>query len=656
MKALLKVLLGLALGLVIAEFAFRMRDEGAFPHLNFYKPDDALGVRLEPNATMKLRVANNAVTTVTTNSKGYRGAEWPAPSGNDVLVLGDSQTFGLGVNDDETFAAVLGKELGAPALNLGVPTWGPLEYTAALEEQLRDRKPKSVVFVLNLANDLFEGDRPNTKRHKVWDGWAVRAETAPTSVTNFPMRRWFMSQSHLVFGVRKLMYTKDNVDEGFASEGTFKDVVAASPSMHAEAADEPTRKFYEARKELDSQLAALTNRLEDHLGKRIIDDEEWQTEIVSKAEAQGERTDDIFEEEGEGGRSVNTTALQLLAASLDVPKNEAWLKQLANDKGDDKLKSLIEQRKKLRQKLLATKLEANAVHEVPLDRLLAKVKRSCDAAGARLIVVLLPLDVMTSADEWKKYDAKPVDLTPTIELRAGAANRIRALGAEAFDPTEVLSKAAPGAFLDKDLHLSVKGHATVGKALAEVLKGPPPPPVAQLPPGRSWPPDEDESVVAPEVTLKGSSAAKCSTRMARDWLIVQCKTDDDSPGLTGMHLTSGGHGDAFYVAETSTLTLPLLEGDSVRATFYWDKESRELQLDWPKGAPKPTMLFTEPQKIVGEKLATNAQEARGSGMCDPGFLVSGATKRCAKACSADNKCAEGSHCEPWPSGEFCATP
>ena len=657
MKSLLKVVLGLALGLVIAEVAFRVRDEGAFPHLNIYKSDDVLGVRLEPNASMKLRVANNPLTTVTTNGKGYRGAEWPAPSANDVLVVGDSQTFGLGVNDDETFTAVLGKELNAPALNLGVPTWGPLEYAAALDEQLKERKPGAVVFVLNLANDLFEGDRPNLKRHKVWDGWAVRAETAPAAVTNFPLRRWLMSQSHLVFGVRKLMYTKDPVDEGFASEGSFSDVVSASPSMQAEAADEPTRKFYEARRELDAQLRTISNRLEDPLGQRIIDDTEWEQAAVEKAAAQGERPDDLFEEEGEGGRSVNTTALQLLTASLDEPKNEAWLKQLANERGDDQLRSLIEQRRRLRQKLLTVKLEANAVHEGPLDRLLARVKRSCDAAGARLVVVLLPLDVMTSADEWKKYDTKPLDLSPTVQLRASVVNRIRALGAEALDPTEALSKAAPGAFLDRDLHLSVKGHQVVGKALAEVLQKPAPPPPAQLPPGRSWPPDEDESVAAPEVVLKGSTAAKCSTRMARDWLIVGCKLTDDAPGLAGVHLTTGGHGDAYYDAATSTFTLPLLEGDSVRANFSWEKESRELQLDWPKGAPKPTMLFTEPQKLTGEKLASNVLEYRGGKTeCPQGELVSGATRRCAKPCSADNQCAAGSHCEPWPTGEFCATP
>jgi hypothetical protein len=41
-----------ALGLVLAEVAFRVRDHGAFPHVNFYVEDAALGTRLGPNASM----------------------------------------------------------------------------------------------------------------------------------------------------------------------------------------------------------------------------------------------------------------------------------------------------------------------------------------------------------------------------------------------------------------------------------------------------------------------------------------------------------------------------------------------------------------------------------------------------------------------------
>jgi hypothetical protein len=52
-----QVTLGLGLGLVIAELAFSWRDEGAFPHANFYVADAELGVRLEPGATHEFQAA-----------------------------------------------------------------------------------------------------------------------------------------------------------------------------------------------------------------------------------------------------------------------------------------------------------------------------------------------------------------------------------------------------------------------------------------------------------------------------------------------------------------------------------------------------------------------------------------------------------------------
>ena len=64
MKNVLKVLVGLTLGLVIAEVGFRVRDGGAFPHLNFYVADEVQGARLEPNASMKLRVPFQEPLTV----------------------------------------------------------------------------------------------------------------------------------------------------------------------------------------------------------------------------------------------------------------------------------------------------------------------------------------------------------------------------------------------------------------------------------------------------------------------------------------------------------------------------------------------------------------------------------------------------------------
>src|SRR5690606_37346309 len=108
-----QLLIGLTLGLAITEYAFSARDGGPFPHV----PDPELGVRLEPGASMTFQLRPNPPSEIHVNSRGYRGGEWPAPGGDEVIVVGDSQVFGLGVGDDQTFSAKLAALAGRPVIN-----------------------------------------------------------------------------------------------------------------------------------------------------------------------------------------------------------------------------------------------------------------------------------------------------------------------------------------------------------------------------------------------------------------------------------------------------------------------------------------------------------------------------------------------------------
>src|SRR5688500_7714728 len=182
----LQVAAGLVLGLLLVEAAFWLRDDGAFPHLNVYREDPELGVRLRPHATQRFKLGINPTSDVRINALGLRGGELSAPAANEILVVGDSQVFGLGVEERETFAARLAQLTKRPVVNAGIPTYGPLEYNALAGELLAQRKPKLVIYTVNMLNDLFEHSRPNKDRHRVWDGWAVRSETAPADVAAFP--------------------------------------------------------------------------------------------------------------------------------------------------------------------------------------------------------------------------------------------------------------------------------------------------------------------------------------------------------------------------------------------------------------------------------------------------------------------------------------
>ena len=313
LKAVLKVLLGL----VLAELAFRLRDHGAFPHVNFYVEDAALGTRLEPNASMQLKVTgHNPVTTAATNSLDFRTPEWPAPTKGEVLVVGDSQVFGLGVEENETFSAKLSERLGVPVLNAGVPTYGPREYTAVVKDVLARRKTVSaVIYVVNLSNDLFEADRPNTQRHKVWDGWAVRAETAPTEpITDFPFRRALMSKSHLVYGPRKLMHAPTEGGEELSTEGSWRDVAEAGNAATPLVPGDQLPAVLAERAVFAARLEAVNKQLNAHLQRRLVRDR-YADELKPLLKG-GDPRDIVTSPSAEVARRVDVTAQHLFFAAV----------------------------------------------------------------------------------------------------------------------------------------------------------------------------------------------------------------------------------------------------------------------------------------------------------------------------------------------------
>ena len=126
-------------------------------------------------------------------------------------MVGDSQAFGLGVEETESFASGLGNLLGegTHVTNAAVPTFGPVEMESMLEDQLPARKPKLVIYVVNAYTAFFEADRPNTERHGELDGWAVRTESlAGEQPASFPGRAWLFGRSHLALATRRWLHAR----------------------------------------------------------------------------------------------------------------------------------------------------------------------------------------------------------------------------------------------------------------------------------------------------------------------------------------------------------------------------------------------------------------------------------------------------------------
>ncbi len=97
--------------------------------------------------------------TAGVNRLGFRDREWGprAPGVRRVAVLGDSFVFGVGVRDDETLPAALGRELAArgeraEVLDLGIPGLNAQQEAIVAERLLPSLRPDVVVLV-GVSND-----------------------------------------------------------------------------------------------------------------------------------------------------------------------------------------------------------------------------------------------------------------------------------------------------------------------------------------------------------------------------------------------------------------------------------------------------------------------------------------------------------------------
>lgn len=110
--------------------------------------------------------------TVTHNSLGFRGPELPAERPADrirVLALGDSMTYGLGVENDETFSVWLERlDPHLEVINAGVNGYSSAEELLLLQEVGLALKPE-IVLLGYLWNDI-EAPRATHARFAVRDG------------------------------------------------------------------------------------------------------------------------------------------------------------------------------------------------------------------------------------------------------------------------------------------------------------------------------------------------------------------------------------------------------------------------------------------------------------------------------------------------------
>lgn len=130
--------------------------------------DPELGWRYEPLARARHQTEDFDVE-IRINAQGFRDEPFePHPGRTRIVALGDSLSFGWGVEAGQGFTTRLEELLGADVLNLGVGGYGTDQELLLWERVGRALQP-TVVLITVCANDLAEISRPAAYgRYKPW--------------------------------------------------------------------------------------------------------------------------------------------------------------------------------------------------------------------------------------------------------------------------------------------------------------------------------------------------------------------------------------------------------------------------------------------------------------------------------------------------------
>ena len=150
------VLVGAVAALLTLEGTLRLVLEY---YLNPFLPDVELGYRLKPSFAGRY-----PWVTVRTDEDGYRVARRPArSSGRKILFVGDSVTFGFGVDAEEAYPLRFGETIAraGDVVNAAVPGYNLQQVLLTTERFLKRQTPDLIVYGLCL-NDISGAAAPVT--------------------------------------------------------------------------------------------------------------------------------------------------------------------------------------------------------------------------------------------------------------------------------------------------------------------------------------------------------------------------------------------------------------------------------------------------------------------------------------------------------------
>jgi lysophospholipase L1-like esterase len=186
----------LALALCLAEAAMRRLRPDLLPSGQLrLQPDARVGWRFLPNQRVTGRTEWGTPLRQRTNALGFADedhAPEAAAGAARVAFLGDSFTAAVGVDFEDSFVRVAGRELARAApsrrwetLNFGVPSMGTARERRVWEEDASAFRPAFVVLAFFLGNDLANNmpgyeDTMAGRRESRHRSWFYRAFLEPS--------------------------------------------------------------------------------------------------------------------------------------------------------------------------------------------------------------------------------------------------------------------------------------------------------------------------------------------------------------------------------------------------------------------------------------------------------------------------------------------
>lgn len=126
--------------------------EGSLQIINFIIPNGILS-DIDPSIPDKVLGHRPNPQNPDHDSNGFRNKTIPPHI--DIIVLGDSQTYGTGVSRANAWPQQLAKSTGLSVYNMAFGGWGPVQSLLLLPEAMA-KKPKIIIEAFYAGNDLFD--------------------------------------------------------------------------------------------------------------------------------------------------------------------------------------------------------------------------------------------------------------------------------------------------------------------------------------------------------------------------------------------------------------------------------------------------------------------------------------------------------------------